>query len=208
VAARDSVAAAPGPLYSYVIFEKGAMRSDLLNTRSAARDGGVRRRLGGAGLCGLALVLLLCAIFGCGGLPEYGGGGGANVPAKITPRTMWRVVGSGGIEGAARALDDDRDTAAVSGASYEKAYVTIDLGKVCLFNMVAIDHGPSEYGFCERVAVLTSLDGGAYTPRQSEPGTRRVSIVSLIRPVLARYVRIRADAESGRPWSIAEVYLQ
>ena len=191
------------PLRLDVALEKGFMRHDFRNIRplpARQRDG---RRLAGAGLCGLALSLLLWAVLGCGGLPDY-----QTDSSRISSRAKWTVVGTRGIEDAAKALDGDRDTAAVSSASYDKAHITIDLGKVCLFNMVVIDHGPSEYGFCGQVAVLTSLDNSAYTPRQSAAGTRRVSIVSLIKPHLARYVRIRADVEGSRPWSLGEIYLE
>jgi hypothetical protein len=191
------------PLRLEATFEKGFMRHDSRNIHPAPARQSDRRRLAGAGLCGLALALLLWAILGCSGLPDY-----QTHSSEISPRAKWIIVGTRGIEDAAKALDGDRGTAAVSGASYDKAHITIDLGKVCLFNMVVIDHGPNEYGFCGRVAVLTSLDNNAYTPRRSEPGTRRVSIVSLIKPELARYVRIRADAEGSRPWSLGEIYLE
>jgi len=59
-----------------------------------------------------------------------------------------------------------------------------------------------------RVAVATSLDGEAFVERHQAPGTRRVTILSLPEPVLARYVRVRAARPGDQPWSLAEVFLQ
>jgi len=184
------------------------MRNTLGNSPliSARRD--ERQRLEALGTCGLGLALLLLAILGCTTVPPYPlPHEREGLPSWLSPRGQWRISASG-IENPQRALDDERGTAAVSGPSYHHAHVTIDLGKPCLFNLVVIDHGSDEFGFCGRMAVLTSTDGSAYQLQRSEPGTRRVSIVCLIRPTMARYVRIRAEEQGPRPWSLAEIYLQ
>jgi len=124
----------------------------------------------------------------------------------VSARTTWRVGGD--LKEVKNAVDGSRVTAAVSEPAYQNAHVTIDLGKPCLFNMVVIDHGPEEMGFCRRLAVLTSLDGQNYTRRTVGPGTRRVTILSLITPILARYVRLQVVATGDRPWSVGEVYVQ
>lgn len=184
------------------------MRNDIRHTRATPSPQDGRSRLRALGLCGLGLALLLAAVFGCNGMPDYHTDTKPpELPSQLTGRDRWRITAGSEIRNAEKAIDDDRGTAAVSGSSYDKAYITIDLGKACVFNMVVIDHGRDEYGFCGRVGVLTSLDNQTYTPQRSEPGTRRVSILSLIRPTLARYVRIRADEQGGRPWSLAEIYL-
>ena len=86
--------------------------------------------------------------------------------------------------------------------------LTIDLKEMVLFQMVVIDHGRDEHGYCRRVGVATSADGEAFADRHPAPGTRRLTILSLPEPVLARYVRLRVVRPGPRPWSIAEVFLQ
>ena len=154
------------------------------------------------------LVLLAAAVFGtipgaC--TPEYEGR--KTFPAaRITPRARWQATGA--FDSPELAIDGDRRTAAVSGDSYTNATITIDLGKTCMFNTVIVDHGPEEYGYCRRVSVLTSVNGKDFKARLSAPGTRRVTVFSLVTPVLGRYVRLQATVPGARPWSIGEVYLQ
>jgi len=152
--------------------------------------------------CGLLLVLAV-GIAGCGSV--YTSGRQFSRGA-ITPRSAWKA--SGTLKDPAKALDGDLLTAAVSEGNYKDATLDIDLGEVCLFNMVAIDHGPDEMGFCGRVAAETSVDGKEFTRRAEAPGTRKVTIVSLITPVLARYLRLRAVDVGVEAWSVAEVHLQ
>jgi len=154
----------------------------------------------------LLLVCLAAAQGGCGVSDIYSANGPKPQAAALSKRPNWRV--SGDLKDPAKAVDGDVNTAALSGRIYANASLTIDLGKPCVFNMVIIDHGPNETGFCGRVAVLTSLDGTTFTHRHTAPGTRRVTIASLIAPALARYVRLQAVQEGSEPWSVAEVYLQ
>jgi hypothetical protein len=127
-------------------------------------------------------------------------------PPPVTPRKTWRATGD--LRDPAKALDGDLSTAAVSGSSYANAHIDVDLGKACMFNRIIVEHGPDEFGFPHRMAVLTSLDGRYFTPLTQVPGKRRVTNVSLIGPVLARYVRLQAISPGARPWSVAEIYLQ
>ena len=99
-------------------------------------------------------------------------------------------------------------TAAVSTQHYRGAELTIDLGAPCLFNMVIIRHGPDGEGHCARVELLTSLDGTRFISRHIAPGTRIRTNLCPIRPILARYVRLRAVVPGKHRWSVAEVYLQ
>lgn len=122
----------------------------------------------------------------------------------VTPRATWKVSGS--LAGAPKAVDDNLQSFASSGAA--GAQLTIDLGKWCLFNQVIVDHGPNEYGFPRRMAVLTSLDGSVFTQQHIVPGTRRITYATLPSPVLARYVRLQAVVQGDQPWSVAEVYLR
>ena len=73
--------------------------------------------------------------------------------------------------------------------------------------MVIIEHGADELAFAPRVAVQTSLDGAVFTQRYVGVGSRRVTILYLGGPVLARYVRLQALASGQRPWAVAEIYL-
>lgn len=123
----------------------------------------------------------------------------------LTPRSRW--VAYGDLHDPGLAIDGDSYTSAVSNASYKNASLTIDLGKTCLFNMVAIDHGPDRFAFARKVAVLTSSDGKKFQPQMLVPGLRQVTTIVLIKQVLARYVRLQVVAEGDRPWSVAEVYL-
>ena len=152
-------------------------------------------------ICGIACCLMVSA---CNG-PIYTDGP-MFMPDRITPRGRWLAV-SHDLRDAANALDGDINTAAVSGPSYDGAELTIDLGKPCMFNMVMLEHGPDEFGFCSRLAVLTSDDGVNFRPQTLVSGLRRVTTIILPSPVLARYVRLQAVAMGARPWSIAEVHL-
>ncbi len=126
--------------------------------------------------------------------------------AAISLRRTWKVTGD--MQSVASAIDQNIGTAAVSSTSDGKGTITIDLSKPCLFNMVVIEHGNNEMGFARRVAVLTSLDGEIFTQRYAGLGTRRVTILYMGAPVLARFVRLRALVAGDHPWSVAEVYLQ
>lgn len=159
-------------------------------------------------MCRIGFALLagwLAALTGCGG--EIYTGDSKPVAAVVTDKRLWKA--SGTIPDAGKAIDGDMGTAALSRNSYDNAYITIDLSKPCLFNLVIIDQGPSQqYGFPRRVAVLTSMDGQNFIYRYAAPGTRRVTLLYLPSPVLARYVRLQAIVQGDQPWSLGEIYLQ
>jgi len=128
-------------------------------------------------------------------------------PAAAVPdRQKWRITGD--LRDPQKAADGNISTAALSQRNYDSAYITIDLGKVSMFNMVIVDHGNEEFGFCRRLAVDTSLDGKSFTFQYAAPGTRRVTLLVLPKPVLARYVRLRTIVPGVRRLSVAEVYLR
>jgi hypothetical protein len=149
----------------------------------------------------LALALAGWALGGCGGELT-----GTDPASSITPRSQWRAFGD--LPAIRRIIDGSRATAAATGRHYDNASFTIDLGKPCLFNMVGIEHGPDEFGFCRRVALWTSLDGESYTKVHEAPGTRKVTFLVTVTPVLARYLRLQAAIPGERPWSVAEVLLR
>ncbi len=151
------------------------------------------------------LVLAASMLFvGCGG-PLYNDGQ-RFMPGRISPRGQWTVTSSD-LSNPSLAADGNRNTAAVSSSRYAQPALTIDLGKECLFNMVAIDHGLKETGHARTMAVLTSSDGVNFTQQATAPGLRRVTTILLVKPVLARYVKLQAVVAGSEPWSIGEVYL-
>jgi len=123
----------------------------------------------------------------------------------ITERIEWKATGT--LTDPHRAIDGDINTAATAGACYHNATLDIDLGKACLINMIAVDHGPRQFGFPRRMAVLTSDDGIRWKEQAVVPGLRRVTNVLLVKQVLARYIRLQAIIPGDRPWVVAEVYL-
>lgn len=126
--------------------------------------------------------------------------------AAISARSTWVVFGD--LMGPEKAIDGNFSTAAVSEVSGNNNTITIDLGKPCLFNMVVIEHGRNEFGFSRRVALLTSMDGQDFTHRHDAPGTRGVTILCVVRPILARYVRLQVIEPGRQQWTVAEIYLQ
>ena len=149
------------------------------------------------------LPILLATASGCG--PGYGQGQ-RFAPRCLADRTLWSA--SGTLEQPAAAIDGTPSTAAVAPTAGGPRQLTIDLGEPCLFNMIVIDHGDDEFGFCRSVALQTSADGRKFDQHAVVPGNRKVTVICNVTPVLARYVRLKAVVPGDRPWSIAEVYLQ
>ncbi len=152
----------------------------------------------------LLLILAASSIAGCAGR-LYDNSGSGLLAEAVTPVSHWKA--SGNLSNIQNAVDGNVLTAAEGGASGNDS-ITIDLGKVCFFNMVAIDHGPSEHGFAQRVAILTSLSGDQFTYQMSGPGNRRVTVLLLDRAVLARFVRVQVVMAREAKWSVGEIYFQ
>ena len=146
------------------------------------------------------------AIAGCGPASTIYTGSRGFLAASVTPKSMWRAFGD--VIDPAAAVDGNVGTAATSGREYTGHAVTIDLGKACLFQTVIIEHGRSDLGYARTVEVATSTHGSGFQTKYTTHGTRRATIISLPRPVLARYLRLRAVRADDRPWSLAEVYIQ
>ena len=161
---------------------------------------GVLERVWLALLAGAALV-------GCDAAPPvYQEASGTYLAASITPRSQWKV--SGAVSNPAAAVDNDLHTAALTGPDYIGAAAVVDLGKPCSFQTVIIDHGVNEMGFARQVELASSLDGQNYQHEYSTAGARRVTIICLPKPILARYIRLVAEAPGTQPWSLAEIYVQ
>lgn len=156
---------------------------------------------------GIVLIFLAGVVVGCDVItPVYSPSTGGYLGADITPKNTWSVRGD--LTNPAAAADEDLATAASSNYQYQGAELIIDLKKVCLFQTVIIEHGGAKSGHCRSVDVSTSVDGKIFNNRYIAPGTRRLTIVSLPAPTLARYVRIEAAKPGRSRWVIAEVYLQ
>jgi len=150
-------------------------------------------------------ALMALAAAGCEDSPSHGGNPvGPRTAAMVTPRSSWQVRARG-VDSPEAAVDGSTATRAMAPEGYRSATLTIDLGQPCMLNMVTIDHGPDEMGFAQRVGVSTSMDGRTYTRRAVAPGNRRVTIVCIVTPVLARYVRIDALRANWTSWSLAEI---
>lgn len=128
------------------------------------------------------------------------------MPGRVSPRSGWRAFGD--LRNCGHAIDDNVGTAAVSGIAYQGAAITIDLGRPCQFNMIVLEHGVDEFGFCRRLAVYTSDDGRQFHRETEVPGLRRVTTVVLPVQALAQYIRLEATSEGNRPWSISEIHVQ
>ena len=154
---------------------------------------------------GSSLALALAVLGGCASAPIF------NTPARhpigeVCARTRWRASGS--LPAAGRAIDGDLQTVAHTDAPRAGTALAIDLSKVCLFNLAALDHGPNQQAFARGVEIRTSLDGKTFTTRHVAPGTRRVTTLLLPKAVLARYVEFRVVEPGPGPWAVAEVYFQ
>jgi hypothetical protein len=156
--------------------------------------------------CILPLLLLSLAVAGAGCGSEFTRGRGPG-GSRVTPSRDWTV---GGDLKNAEYMTDDRDaTAAISGGSYRGAEVTVDFSKPCLMNMIVMRHGDAhEKGFPRRVAVATSMDGENWKHTMVALGKRRVTVISLVTPTLARYIRLRALEEGSEPWAVTELIVQ
>ncbi len=154
----------------------------------------------------LHLILLAILASGCDSGPIYQQNTSHNSKGNISRKAIWTAAGA--MLSPANAIDDNIATASLSSASVSRPALMVDLGKACLFNMVVIDHGSNQAQFPNRIALHTSMDGDKFIYQSSTYGTRRVSIVSLYSPVLARYIRLEGIGSGSRAWAIAEVYLQ
>ena len=151
-------------------------------------------------------MIALCAAAALAGCIDSSPEGSAPPGALITPRETWRAYGD--LRDPSKAIDGDLGTAAVGSGTYPKATIELDLGKLCLFNRIMVEHGPDEYGFPNRMAVYTSLDGRKFTLDGEFSGKRKVTNALLVTPVVARYVRLQAVSPGLRPWSVAEIVFQ
>jgi hypothetical protein len=157
----------------------------------------------------IAAVLAGCVLLGSGCGPPadlYGHRINMAPAASISPPPTWRLSGS--IRDVGLAVDGDLSTGAVFPLINDDSSITIDLQKACLFNMVIIHHGSLTDGYCGRAAVLTSLDGKNFTPQIEVPGTRGTTSLPIIKPTLARYVKLKAIRQGPGAWSLAEIYIQ
>jgi hypothetical protein len=152
-------------------------------------------------------LLLVALAGGCDSVtPIYRASTGGFAGSDISPKGTWTATGS--LSNPQAALDEDLATAARSDLRVAEPELTLDLKRLCLFQTVIVEHGAEPNGHGRTVSVSTSEDGRLFLQRHVGPGTRRVTILCLPVPVLARYVRLKAAGSGSMPWNVAEVYLQ
>ncbi len=127
----------------------------------------------------------------------------------LPAQSNWKITSSGGrflnLRGA---IDGNPTTMAISGRRYRNTSVTVDLGRRCLLNVIALRHGLLEHGFARKVSLSTSLDGKNFTKQYQCAGTRKVTYIPVLTPITARYIRITAVSPGSEPWAISEIYMQ
>ena len=127
----------------------------------------------------------------------------------ISSQLAWKITSQHGFKGARKAIDGSSHTYAITtGKDYSGASITIDLERQCIFNMVVLIHGRKEFGFAKEVKLSISTDGKHFKPCYQTFGTRKITYISVLTPVTARYIRFTAVKPGSKPWAIAEVYLQ
>jgi len=123
----------------------------------------------------------------------------------ISPRSQWTAGGN--LRDPGKAVDGDINTAAVAAVGSANATLVIDLGKVCHLNMIVVEHGLDEYGYCRELLAEISDDGEVWYQQTRAPGLRRVTNILLETQGLARYIRLRVVTPGSRDWSVAEIYI-
>jgi hypothetical protein len=150
---------------------------------------------------------MACGLLFLAGCPPYSSLRAPQSPgAVLSERSTWRADGD--LDDVNKAIDGNILTIARSTFENPTANLTIDLGKPCVFNRIIIEHGQDEFGYCDRFAVLTSMDGRNYTQQTEMSGVRKVTNVVLVTPVMARYVRLQVTVPGPQPWAVAEVIFQ
>jgi hypothetical protein len=135
--------------------------------------------------------------------------GRAVLPDMLSTPDKWSIRSTGGgFHFLDLAIDNNAVTFAESSRQYQNAALTIDLGRRCVFNMIAIRHGVKEFGFARTLLCSTSTDGVTFTEQIRAYGTRKVTYISLMKPATARYVRLTVIEPGQEPWAIAEIFLQ
>ena len=148
-----------------------------------------------------------CLLPGCE--PKFDMSRGTMLGDNISPQNTWKISSTGGgFIGLRQAIDGSAITFAITSKRYNNATITLDLGRPCIFNLVALRHGMNENAFARRVSLSTSLDGKKYTSRYECIGTKRITYIPILTPITARYIKIRATVPGRESWSIAEIYLQ
>ncbi len=158
------------------------------------------------GLVALLSSAVAVAVAGCAGGSDIYTEPKGDAPGSVSPKASWAAVGDVVAPGAA--IDGDIRTGAIAQGDYAGRSIAIDLRKACMFQTVVIDHGGGQDGYAAEVELAASVNGRRFDVKYVTVGTRRVTILSLPTPTMARYIRIRATRVGGRSWRLAEVYVQ
>jgi len=152
-------------------------------------------------------VILACIAAGCD--PNFDYNGQRAQPGAMAVQSEWNVTGTPGQFSFLSFAHDGNAMTVCQAKTYNRGqYITIDFTRPCIFNMIAIQHGPFEYGYAREIAVEISNDGKNFTRIFTGEGTRKITYLCILSPVKARYVRLVALRPGIEKWSIAEVYFQ
>jgi len=153
------------------------------------------------------VVILSFMAGGCD--PNFNYDGPRAQPGAMASQTEWKVTGTPGqFSFLSFAHDGNAMTVCQSKGYSRGTAITIDFSRPCMFNMIAIQHGPFEFGYAKEVAVEISNDGKNFTRIFNGEGTRKITYLCILSPVKARYVRLVAIRPGIDKWSIAEIYFQ
>jgi hypothetical protein len=156
----------------------------------------------------ICVLLAACAPMGCE-MEGFNYDGNRAARGVISSNKEWTIVAHGGqFKDIRSAIDNNQASSAVSGRQYGNAAVTLDLGRSCYFNCIAVLHGNHQDGYARQVSLSSSLDGKTYQHQKTVYGTRKVTYILLVQPIRARYIRLTAVRPNVHPWSISEIYLQ
>ena len=155
----------------------------------------------------LMIIITLMVSSGCETVsPIYRPTTGGYLGADISPKKTWSCWGS--VVNASAVIDEDLTTIARGRFNSAGEEITIDLKRLCLFQTIIIEHGQFERGYCYRLSILTSVDGKKFTKQYDTSGARRVTIILLPKPTVARYIRLKVVKPGPERWAVAEIYLQ
>ena len=204
----------PGHLEVQYAGNDSQSEHETMNTDRYNLSGKPRTPLSGAGGLSQELrrILLIiahsCLLFVMAGCNESYRQSSSRLSPAAGVSELFRWHASGTVTAPGRAIDGNLSTAASAGPGVIDPTIQIDLGSLCHFNMIVIEHGGDSRGYAKAVWVLTSCDGVEFKAIYKAAGTRGRTCLLLGGSQLARYVRLQGVLEDGRRWSIGEVVIQ
>jgi hypothetical protein len=131
---------------------------------------------------------------------------GAAAVEAIPDKAEWSAEGN--LDSPPSASDGDLLTIARTPTGSGTGSLVIDMGRPAVVQTIIVDHGSEESGYARRLRAAFSVSGRTWSDEYTVSGTRRVTILSLPKPVLARHIRLEVLGPGPRPWAVAEVFVQ